>query len=182
MSALRANPDSTGTIADQQNNPNWRSIWRTAARNIDAILSGWPRTINYISKWDLLSYEDEVFRIFWKVADRHAWCIVEWDNEIRILDDVKTELENDIKKDLLHWAKLPHHIKASPEIVLALFLQWAISPEIIKKAIATDRTVILKWVSLNLGHAYKQDMTLMCRDDLPYSYATFDGNWNIINI
>ncbi len=142
---------STHSAPENQNN-NWSNRQKQfSSRKVHEILSN-PMTANYINRWEILSYEDDMLMIFWNAADKKRMCIVNNEHEIKILGSRKKEIEDAILEDIELWLwDNIYQIKLNTESALALFLEWVIDINHIKNAKIIDGNIIFDWVEFNFA-------------------------------
>ncbi len=133
-----------------------------------------------INKWDAFSISSGLVKVFELVGSIEWGYKIEWNRKVLAEENAKKEIEVWLIYDMENW-KLDevNHIKVSPDYLLHLFIQWALSVDEIRKIRVIDNIIIVKNLGFNLWSKTKY-FNLVCSKDITTWFATFDKNWNII--
>ncbi|EKE27510.1 MAG: hypothetical protein ACD_3C00196G0003 [uncultured bacterium (gcode 4)] len=161
-------------------------LWRTGIQakanstKIETILLSWPQTSSHINKKWILVYDNGILMLFWKVADRKNKCLQRKNTEIRPTINVSKQIEQWLNDDLKNWWRGNiHHLKANPETVKCLFIEWVITHSMLKNAHVTDWVVIISMVYFE-SIDWKMALTILCSPEFEFDYASVDNRWKII--
>jgi hypothetical protein len=173
---------NSASDSSEKTQSSWKSNLQARAnsKKIESILLNWPQTVNYINKKWILVTDDDMILIFWKVADRRNRCFIRNDSEMRPQINVTSKIVDWLNEDIRKWWRNSiHHIKANPETIKCLFLEWTLTHEVISSAYVNDWVVILSKVCFNTIE-WTLSLPIMCSPEFEFDYATIGNNWKMI--